>query len=136
MSDYTPCNKLPHAREYCELRRLAGMSSKTPEAASRGLPNSLFCTTIRRDEQLVAMGRVVGDGGCNYEIVDVAVHPAYQRQGLGSQIMAAIMAFIRADATPSAYVSLIADDASPALYEKFGFAPTAPRSIGMAQRID
>ena len=72
---------------------------------------------------------------CNFEIVDLAVHPDYQRQGFGSQIMSAIMEYIRAHAPESAYVSLIADNHASALYSKFGFEPTAPASIGMAHKV-
>ncbi len=111
------------------------MSEKSHEAARKGLPNSLFATTIRDAGQLIAMGRVVGDGGCDYGIVDVAVHPDYQRQGLGDRIMTAIMSYIDQNAPGSAYVALIADDHSPALYSKFGFEPTAPKSIGMSYRV-
>jgi ribosomal protein S18 acetylase RimI-like enzyme len=78
------------------------------------------------------MGRVIGDGGCNYEIVDIAVHPQYQKQGLGGRIMTEVMSYISENAPESAYVSLIADHHSPELYSKFGFEPTAPVSIGMA----
>ncbi len=125
----------PGVEEYRELRRLAGMSTKTREAAQRGLPNSLFAATVRDGDLLVAMGRVLGDGGCNFEIVDVAVHPDYQRRGLGTRVMRALMDFIEENAPESAYVSLIADNDSPALYRKFGFEPTTPKSIGMARRI-
>ncbi len=78
------------------------------------------------------MGRVIGDGGCNFELVDVAVHPEYQRRGLGYQIMEVLMNDLRANAPKSAYVCLIADRGAPALYEKFGFELTAPDSVGMA----
>ena len=81
------------------------------------------------------MGRIVGDGGLNYEVVDIAVHPDYQRQGLGSRIMTALMAYLEREAPSSAYVSLIADHGAPALYSKFGFEFTAPASVGMALRI-
>ena len=121
--------------EYCALRQSAGLSSRDPAAARKGLPNTLFAATIRDGENLIAMGRVVGDGGCNFEIVDVAVSPQFQRRGLGTRIMAALMSYIETNAPPSAYVSLIADDHSPAQYRKFGFKPTTPRSIGMALRI-
>jgi predicted N-acetyltransferase YhbS len=50
-------------------------------------------------------------------------------------VMEAIMSFLNDNAPDSAYVSLIADDHSPALYSKFGFEPTAPASIGMALKI-
>ena len=70
--------------------------------------SSLFATTVRDGQRLIAMGRVVGDGGCNFEIVDIALHPDYQRQVLGRQVMDAVMAFIHEAALESAYVDLIA----------------------------
>ena len=128
-------NEIPSVDEYRQLREVCGLSIKTAEAAERGLPNSLFATCIRDEGRLIAMGRVVGDDGCNYEVVDVAVHPDYQKQGLGQRVMAAIMVYIDENAPESAYVSLIADHHSPALYSKFGFKPTAPISIGMAFKV-
>ena len=35
----------------------------------------------------VGMGRIMGDGGTAYQIVDVAIAPAFQGQGLGKAIM-------------------------------------------------
>jgi len=91
--------------------------------------------TIRDKERLIAMGRVVGDVSCNFKAVDIAVYPEYQRQGSGGLIMSEIMAYIETAAPESAYVSLIADQHSPALYPKFGFEPTAPVSIGTAYKV-
>ncbi|MEM9315078.1 MAG: GNAT family N-acetyltransferase [Pseudomonadota bacterium] len=125
----------PRAAEYRQLRVLCGLSPRSEEAAARGLPRSLYCTTIRDGERLIAMARVVGDGGCNFEVVDVAVHPDYQKRGLGTRLMSAVSEYIRANAPESAYVCLIADHHSPALYSKFGFKPTAPVSIGMAYKV-
>ena len=134
-ADYTLIADVPGEAEYRALRLAAGLSPKTEAAARTGLPNSLFAVCVRCDSELVGMGRVVGDGGCNYEIVDVAVHPDHQRRGLGYKVMAALMDYIHANAPPSAYVSLIADDWAPALYRKFGFEFTAPKSVGIALKI-
>jgi len=125
----------PLSVEYMALRVAAGLSPKTRVAADRGLPNSLFAVCIRSGADLIGMGRVVGDGGCNFEIVDIAVHPDFQRQGLGSQIMESIMNYLHENAPPSAYVSLIADEGAPALYRRFGFELTAPASAGMAVQL-
>jgi ribosomal protein S18 acetylase RimI-like enzyme len=125
----------PTPDEYIALRIAAGLSPKSIQAASKGLPNSLFAACIRIDDRLVAMGRVVGDGGCNFEIVDIAVHPDYQRQGLGSRIMQSLMDYLRQHAPESAYVSLIADEGAENLYRRFGFEFTAPDSVGMAIRL-
>ena len=105
------------------------------EAAAIGLPSTLYAVCVRDGDQLVGMGRIVGDGGLNFEVVDMAVDPDYQRQGMGYRIMEMLMGYLRDAAPASAYVSMIADDGAPALYEKFGFRPTAPGSIGMAITI-
>lgn len=131
---YDQLCEIPAVEEYRALRVACGLFPKTADAAVKGLPNSLFATTIREGGELIAMGRVVGDGGCNFEVVDIAVHPDYQRQRLGSQVMAAVMSYLAQAAPESAYVSLIADHNSTALYAKFGFEPTAPVSIGMAYK--
>ena len=71
----------------------------------------------------------MGDGALNFEIVDVAVEPAFQGQGLGQLIMENIMAYLDRSAPATAYITLMAD--VPALYEKFGFKLSRPRSEGM-----
>lgn len=134
-SEFIALAEVPGIEEYQNLRVICGLSPRTSEAASQGLPNSLFSITIRRQNILVGMGRIVGDGGCNLEVVDIAVHPEYQRRGIGQRIMSKIMAFIENNAPVSAYVSLIADDHSPALYSKYGFEVTTPRSVGMALKV-
>jgi GNAT superfamily N-acetyltransferase len=132
MGPYVQSTDLPGVLEYCRLRDRCALSPKTAEAAELGLPNSLFSTTIRLDGEIIAMGRVVGDGGCNFEVVDVAVHPDHQQQGLGTRIMQAIKDWLDDNAPETAYVSLIADHHSPKLHSKFDFEPTTPKSIGMA----
>ena len=132
MTGFRFSDNVPGADEYRELRVAAGLSPRTAEAATRGLPGTLYAVCVRDGNRLIGMGRIVGDGGLNFEIVDMAVHPDYQRRGLGFSIMESLMGFLRREAPPSAYVSLIADHGAPALYRKFGFEPTAPDSIGMA----
>ena len=127
--------EIPSPVEYTSLRRNAGLSERSLDAATKGLPNSVFSVCLRQGDRLVGMGRIIGDGGCNYEIVDIAVHPDYQRKGLGYQIMDSLMNYLRNNAPKTAYVCLIADEGAPGLYEKFGFEPTAPVSIGMALRL-
>ena len=40
------------------------------------------------------MGRVIGDGGTTFQIVDIAVDPDYQGQGYGRVILEKIMEYI------------------------------------------
>jgi len=125
----------PSVEEYVRLRREAGLSGKTPEAARVGLANTWFGVTVRHGGEAVGMGRVIGDGGCFFEVVDIAVQPAHQRRGLGKRIMGALMNHLRAHAPASAHVMLLADGPAHRLYEQFGFRATAPESIGMELRL-
>ncbi|NYF34835.1 GNAT family N-acetyltransferase [Stenotrophomonas sp. JAI102] len=124
----------PSVEEYRALRVLAGLSPKTVEAAARGLPNTVFGVSLREGDRLLAMGRIIGDGGCFLQVVDIAVVPDRQGQGLGKAVMAELDAWLRANAV-GAYVSLIADGEAHRLYAQFGFALTAPRSVGMAKVV-
>ena len=129
---YTTRLAIPAVATYQQLRIAAGLSAKTAEAAAKGLPNSLFAVQVLLGDDVVGMGRIIGDGGCFYQVVDIAVLPAHQGKGLGKRIMREIMQFIETEVPPSAYVSLIADGQAQDLYAQFGFKHTAPASVGMA----
>ena len=124
----------PDVAGYRQLRVLAGLSPKSAEAAERGLPNTVFGVSVLDGEQLVAMGRIIGDGGCFLQVVDIAVVPAWQGQGVGKAVMGLLCEWLDAHAV-GAYVSLIADGQAHRLYAQFGFAATAPTSIGMAKVV-
>lgn len=124
---------VPSAEEYCGMRVKAGLSPKSLEAANIGLPNTLYGVSIRDGEALIAMGRVVGDGACNFEVVDIAVDPKYQGQGLGRQVMENIDNYLSTVALEGSYVSMIADE--PAFYEKLGYRLVSPASQGMTKKF-
>ena len=120
----------PSVEDYVRLRREAGLGRKSKEAAAKGLPNSLFSITVVHRGAVVGMGRVIGDGGCFFEVVDIAVVPEHRGRGLGERIMREVMSFIERNALPGAYVSLISS--IPAFYERFGFKRTSPPDEGMS----
>lgn len=101
---------------------------RTEKAASLGLPRSLYSVTVRDGERLIGMGRAIGDLGCHVQITDIAVHPKYQKMGLGFQIMTRIMTFVKKECPECCYVNLFAD--VDFLYKKFGFIE-ATKSKGM-----
>jgi GNAT superfamily N-acetyltransferase len=136
VSEYSLIPGTPSVDDYRRLRKVSGLSEKTLAAAEAGLPNSWFAVTIHHAGRPVGMGRIIGDGGTAFQIVDIAVEPAHQGKGLGKTIMAALVDHIHANAPPSAYISLVADGDARHLYAKFGFKPVMPASIGMALWLD
>ena len=123
----------PPVKDYLRLRREAGLSPKTEEQATAALPGSwAACHVVSDAGEVVGMGRLLGDGGWYFHVVDMAVLPAHQRRGLGDRILTALLAHIRATAPDGAYVNLLADPPGRRLYERHGFDETAPGSVGMA----
>lgn len=133
-SAYTLIFEPPTVDDYCRLRIAAGLSPRSAVAATTGLPNTIVGVVVRHDGLAVGMGRVVGDG-LFYQVVDIAVEPGHQGNGLGKAIVGGLMNALKHQAPAEAHVSLIADGDAYKLYAQFGFKPTAPASIGMAQWI-
>lgn len=131
---YEVVRRIPTIDEYLRLRSVAGLSPFSEEAAIKGLAGFVFAVVVQHKGVAVGMGRLIGDGGCFFQIVDIAVEPSHQSQGLGKRIMQEIMAYVTDHLPSDAYISLIADIPANRLYEKFGFRETAPRSVGMARR--
>ena len=131
-SGYELVERFPGADDYRRLRTATGLSAKSADAADRGLRTTLYGVSLLDGGRVVGMGRVVGDGGCFFLVVDIAVDPACQGRGLGKRIMAALDAWLRANAPASAHVALFADGAAKHLYAKYGFVETGPVSVGMA----
>ena len=110
------------AEEYMNLREAVGWTLFPLEEAQAGIDNS-FVYCIRDSKKPVAMGRLVTDHGYVVYIADVIVDPGYQGQGLGRELMEALLAHIRSQMKPGykIMVSLLSAKGKEGFYEKFGF---------------
>ena len=111
----------PLIKDYIDIIEACDLIIKDEKAVKVGLENALFNITIYDQAKLIAMGRVVGDGGTVFHIVDIAVHPNYQKQGLGKLVMDHIMSYIEENSFKGTYVNLISETPANFLYEKYGF---------------
>ena len=68
------------------------MSKSNLELAISFQPNQVIITIdavcVPHDEEIVGVGRVIGDGGLFYDIVDMAVAAEHQQKGVGKLILA------------------------------------------------
>lgn len=129
---YRIVEKVPSVEDYNRVRVGAGLSKKAPAAAEVGLANTVFGVCVEKDGSVVGIGRIVGDGGLFFEVVDIAVLPGHQGKGLGAKVMDALMAYLRENSAPGAFVSLIADAGVSGFYERYGFRVRPPESPGMS----
>lgn len=126
--------RFPGADEYRRLRLAVGLSNKSEQAARLSVGNTTYGVSLLRGAEVVGMGRIVGDGACFHFVVDIGVIPELQGRGLGKQIMEALDAWLRANALPTAHVSLFADGEAKRLYAQYGFAQS-DHSVGMFYRV-
>jgi ribosomal protein S18 acetylase RimI-like enzyme len=127
----------PPLADYLHLRRAAGLTPPTEAQAVAGLHGAWAACHVVHDESgaVVGMGRVLGDGGWYFHVIDMAVLPEHQRRGLGDAILTALVGTVRDRAPGGAWVNLLADAPGRRLYERHGFTQTAPESLGMAMRL-
>ena len=125
---------VPTTTDYVRLRRESGLTPRTAEQADRALRGSWAgCHVVHLDDgATVGMGRLIGDGGWYFHVVDMAVLPAHQRRGLGDWVLGWLLDRIREEAPPDAFVSLMADPPGRRLYARHGFTENRDASIGMA----
>jgi GNAT superfamily N-acetyltransferase len=133
-SEYTLVRRIPTVAEYNRTRQAAGLRLRDETAAERGLANSLFAVCVEHKDTVVGIGRVIGDGGLFYDIVDIAVDPNHQGKGLGRMIMAGLLEWIDANAPPTSLVCLMANKGIASFYEKFGFVARDADMPGMIIR--
>ncbi|EIT84703.1 ribosomal-protein-alanine acetyltransferase [Fictibacillus macauensis ZFHKF-1] len=132
MQNYSYQTTPPTLEEYKYLCDAVGWTdSMNFEAAEQSLQNSLYSYTVYYEKQIIGMGRIVGDGAIYFYIQDVVVHPAYQGQGIGKEIMNSLMTYLQQKAPNQAFVGLFASEGKEAFYEKYHFKNYTPTMTGM-----
>jgi GNAT superfamily N-acetyltransferase len=127
--------RIPTIEEYRYLCTAVGWEAvMNLSAASKALPNSLYGVVAICDGQTVGMGRVVGDGAIFYYVQDVAVLPAHQGKGVGSQIVGRLTDMVKRDAPEKAFLGVFAAEGTLSFYEQFGFEQH-PVLTGMFQVV-
>ena len=123
--------RLPTIEEHRAMFEALGWPPYAPQAAAITLRNSLFCIVALRGDQVVGIRRVIGDGGVFFSINDVAVLPELQGQGIGTQIMDRLIAWIKANAPYAPFVSLFSTPVAREIYKRYGFAERREELSGM-----
>lgn len=108
--------------EYVYLRSSVDWMNFSEEQQKKAIQNSLYTVTAVEQEKTIGLGRLIGDG-MYYLIVDVVVHPEYQGQGIGSQMIDMLLQYVEKE-TPiggRSSVQLIAEKGKEAFYLRKGF---------------
>jgi ribosomal protein S18 acetylase RimI-like enzyme len=118
---YELVERAPTVEEFRRLRGLAGEGEMSEEGVAAGLASSLYSCVLLHDGDVVACGRVIGDGGMYFYVQDLIVLPEYHGRGLGVKVMDAVVAYLERVARPGAFVGLMDADNAEGFYERYGF---------------
>lgn len=79
--------------DYRTLRESVGWHLFSKNQMQQALDNSLYTIVAVENNQSVGMGRLIGDG-MYFLIVDVVVHPVFQKCGIGTNIMNMLLKYV------------------------------------------
>ena len=121
--------------DYRTLRESVGWHLFSKNQMRQALDNSLYTIVAVENNQSVGMGRLIGDG-MYFLIVDVVVHPVFQKCGIGTNIMNMLLKYVEKK-TPTggrSSVQLVAEKGKEPFYEKLGFKTIPNEFCGSGMR--
>ena len=107
------------------------MTSTDPKPAETALRNSLYGVVATDGHDIVGMARVVGDDALAYYVQDVVVRPDYQRNGIGTALMNAVMNYFQRSTPPKSAIGLFTGRRLAGFYECHGFEGPDTSPYGM-----
>ncbi|WP_281555972.1 GNAT family N-acetyltransferase [Thalassomonas sp. RHCl1] len=129
--NFTISHLSPSVAEFAALREKIGWGKTDEKMAEISLANSLFHVTLREQDRLIAMGRVIGDGAMFFYIQDVIVAPGYQQRGLGHIVMQQIEDYLLSAAATGATIGLLAAKGKEGFYRRYGYRDRCGETLGL-----
>lgn len=101
----------------------------------KSFAKTIFGIAVYDEDRIVGSGRIVGDGGLCFYLQDIMVLKAYQRRGIGSEIVRLLMEYLAENAPFNSYVGLMAGKGLEKFYSRYGFIsrPNEFMGPGMTQ---
>ena len=92
---------------------------------------TLFLVSVYEDNELIGLGRIVGDGGVTFVVSDIMVDKKFQRRGIANRIMEMIDQWFDENTHESSFITLLAKVPADKLYHKHHFAYLDENRVGM-----
>lgn len=123
------------ADKFIVLAESVGWGHPSIEQIEIALENSIYTACVTDGNEIIAMGRIIGDNSMSYFIKDVVVNPEYQGKGIGKLLINDMLSFLK-ERTQKGWkfcVELMSASGKEVFYEKFGFErrPSSSGGAGM-----
>ena len=127
------------AETYRGFQKKMQWSEDPYEQISLSLKNDLYDIVAVNSNEIVGMGRLIGDGAIFWYVQDVFILTEYQGKGIGTKIVNRLIDFVKKNSLPKTEVSLclMCAQGKEGFYEKIGFKcrPHEYEGAGMEMEI-
>ena len=109
--------------EHMALWESAGWGSLERELVETSLRNSYATFAVKDSGRVIAMARLIGDGGMAFFLKDLIVSPDYQGKGIGRELLVHIEDFVRGELKEGwwSFLQLISARGKEEFYLKCGY---------------
>ena len=122
------------------FQRKMGQTEDPIEQLEKSLNNTMFNVVSVKDNEIIGMGRLIGDGAIYWYINDVYILTEYQRLGIGAQIVKRLLQYVKENSISGTSVSicLMCAQGKEKFYENLGFRirPHEYEGAGMELEMD
>ena len=131
---YKLCENQLKAEDFIRLKVSAGFRERSVDLVEKALNNNLYDVVAVINDEVIGMGRLVGDGVLYWYLQEIFVLPEYQNMGIGTAIVNRLLEYITEHTENGTFTSvgLTAAKGKEGFYERFGFN----KSAGMTKYIE
>ena len=125
------------ADDYILFQRKMGWSESKREQVEKSLSHTLFSVAALQNDEIIGMGRLLGDSASYWYMNDVFVLTQYQKKGIGRDIVKRLIQYVKRNSISgtSASIYLFCAEDKGGFYEKIGFTD-CQKAGGMGMFID
>jgi len=116
-------NNVLQPQDFVRLRVLTGFADIPVEHAKRALDGGLINVSAIYGDQLIGMGRMVGDGAMYWYLQEIIVLPEFQKQGVGAKIVNHLVDYAVSHSTTGKFTTIggVSAKGKEDFYRKLGF---------------
>jgi GNAT superfamily N-acetyltransferase len=127
------------ADDFILLHKKMGLAELSIEQVTKSMAHNLYSIVAISDDEIIGMGRLLGDGALFWYINDMLVLTEHQGKGIGRDIVKRLIQYIKENSIPNTSVTiyLFCAKDKEGFYEKLGFTDSCKYGgIGMFFDID
>ena len=129
----TVAERKPTPAEYESIVASVGFRTHDHAAVEIALANTIFAVCALEEQEVVGVGRIVGDGAISFLLTNIMVRPSHQRRGIGTRIVQSLCDLMETLPYKNMVLEVVAQPELRRFYERLGFKASRNAPPGMVR---